>query len=792
MPRRSTDEAAKPFEVKVGLGFTSFGGMYYLGDPSMVPPNRFRKLINVRLGDKDVVSRPGLNAQWDSGTGDPVVEMIEKFNGPGSGRLFWGPYGIDPFADGNLAGVRWCHTDGELWTRSYYYSALDLDFTAPLTNDGIYDPAVADPILPGSLYIPYSQKGEYALMTPAESVQYATTNPPAALCPVSHAPWDAEHIIEIGGPPVPALTLLPSYRHRRAYTATRVYGRDDQSFTHAHAREVVLTFGGADYYGLFANEDQWGPCLDAVVHFNGRWLAAGHIVPVLLNPGALQNVPPPSGVYGGQQVFEVVFDAGKAEPPANLVYLVNNPDTLATPPAVYHPKALDNFFGGSLTEIFRMPGAIYSRIPTRAAGGMDGKTIRSMCVRAIRADHPITAAEATIDKLYLGTHGGYPVIAASTRVRDANHTEFIPPIHTLNNGEVYSFDGTTVKLETSGLGPGVVVCTLPDGSVLACGRTAAKLFDAWDNTWKAVAYNPVPATLPRFYDAAAGYPKPVAVPGFADAAWRATGFIWTDRVIYNGTAYYVGFDSARLHENSGSTISVPPINPPVLTGLRPPTAPANEYYVSTADAWVLYAFDRATMSMVKVRGGENIYAQLQAAYFPGGAPDAFTMVQPAFSVAGGVTMGAFSAHPPTLAVFHEQLLYSWGFDGVKAGAAGAGNSMIDPMNLMGIGLYNGAAFDDDAVLTFQGLYQNVGVGYQQTYERLVTDMLSTSRGIYIVTLHGGPFWGGGPAPPPPINDHRLSLWDGGALTIIWEPSVGAVHLPLPLITQGGRLFIGPT
>lgn len=814
MARRDLTPGAKPFEVKGGLGFQSFGGMYYLGDPSMNPPNRPRKLINIRLGEKDIRSRPGLDATWDSGSGEAVVGMIEKLKAStGTPKIFWGPDIVSPDVVPNTAGVTWLWTnDGaHLYTDAYYYAALPVDgFSGELADDGFWYWSVANPDVPVRLYVPFKAKHEWALMTDAERCQLESV-PKGALAIVGHVPYFGDNIYDF---PIGSGTVATIWSQRYVFGASyeALYRMQPlgEAFTHAHGLEVAGTLLGTDFSGIFYGEDQWGPCLDPVVYFDGKWLATGSIVPVVWNPGAIPNVLPPSG-NAGQQVFEVNFDAGQATPPANLSYLVANPDLPAH--CEYHPKVLGHFYAGSLTEVFRMPGQIYSRIPTRAAGGMDGKTIRSMCVRTVRSDNPLTADEATKDKLYLGTHGGYPLQMASTRLRAGVEYELIPPFHDPTNGDVYSFDGTTVKLETGSLGPGVTVITLPDGSILACGYRAAKLLDAADNTWKAVAYNPVPSVLPRYFNGDAAFPRAVAVPAFVDAGWKRSGFVWTDRVIFDGTAYFIGYDEARLGVSEGRlTVGG---GPSYLRSLRPPTAPANDYYcgsewsgspggvatsggsTGTADAWVLYKFNKATMEMVKVRSGDQIYADLRPTYFTVGPATAFEQIRGVgfgvgLTVNGSsgseVEVNAANCAPPCLAVFDGQLLYSWGLI-VAVPPSFGGQLWYTPKCPHGVGMFNGTTFDDDAVYYNDGTVFVPGLAWRHAFDCRPMDMVSTSRGVYIAIRSTGPYFAPWPDPIVP----SMILWSGTGTTNIWQYSKGYYHVRLPDIgsCNGGRMFIGP-
>jgi hypothetical protein len=61
MPREQNDLGIKPIEIRPGAGgMSDFGGMFRRGDPARIPPNRFHSLVNARIEDSEIQSRPGL------------------------------------------------------------------------------------------------------------------------------------------------------------------------------------------------------------------------------------------------------------------------------------------------------------------------------------------------------------------------------------------------------------------------------------------------------------------------------------------------------------------------------------------------------------------------------------------------------------------------------------------------------------------------------------------------------------------------------------------------------------
>jgi hypothetical protein len=75
--KRTPQPELKPFEIRVGMGMPSFGGMYRLGDPARTPPNRFHFLANVRFRD-ELQERPGTTVKEDSGQSDLEIKNMTQ------------------------------------------------------------------------------------------------------------------------------------------------------------------------------------------------------------------------------------------------------------------------------------------------------------------------------------------------------------------------------------------------------------------------------------------------------------------------------------------------------------------------------------------------------------------------------------------------------------------------------------------------------------------------------------------------------------------------------------------
>lgn len=72
--KRTADEGLKPFEFRPGIGLPGFRGMYRRGDPVLIGPNQFHLLVNGRLGEGDIRSRPGMTEIEDGTKGDTDYE----------------------------------------------------------------------------------------------------------------------------------------------------------------------------------------------------------------------------------------------------------------------------------------------------------------------------------------------------------------------------------------------------------------------------------------------------------------------------------------------------------------------------------------------------------------------------------------------------------------------------------------------------------------------------------------------------------------------------------------------
>jgi hypothetical protein len=251
-------------------------------------------------------------------------------------------------------------------------------------------------------------------------------------------------------------------------------------------------FGGSEYAFFQAPQ-----CLDPLVLWNGRWLAAGayrgdfwsgvgNYEPAFYNPPAGATTTPAAGdpEPEGQAIVEVNFST--QAPFDRLASLGYGSDP------GFGGGVVTKAFSGGVTEVFRLPGpgykygvrdAIVAYAPAPGAPAIDlthfpeARIARSLAVVRERNDDPFTAGIETRDILYIGTAGGTAIALAA-----------LGPASTvaLNNpavGEVYSWDGTTRKLELTAAGQACVVTATPDGGVLAAGAMSAAFMGISRKRW---------------------------------------------------------------------------------------------------------------------------------------------------------------------------------------------------------------------------------------------------------------------------------------------------------------------
>lgn len=583
MPRKSLDPGAQPFEFKVGVGISHLGGMYVLGDPSMCPPHRFRYLQNVRLGDKDILSRPGMVEASDTGSGEKVNGITELPPARLPISVWIGPLSrfYATLLEDGLSSYR--------LTQWFAYTSLDLTFTNTRPIDW-YPPR--EPYEGATAHVPLMTYFGPEMTAPLHN--FSPELEPMGfdqIAPVSSVPFLETTFEQASGISqlfMGSYIAEPSTNWNDGTTDWRT-----MQWSVAHEILPTLPPHPAPGYPEYWLTERIAPmCADVIVRFNDIWIVAGNYRGDQ-NPSALGTDRAQSSTASnntGQPVYEVTFD-------------IENPynpwEGLDSDPFYYSPdNDVLELRGGGLREVFRMPGDLTEIIPNRAAGGAPGTLIRSMRAWSERQDDPLTGEVQTGSVLYIGTNGGFPLIAG------------VPPNNwphaTQDAGAVYSYDGTTVKKEDispSALGQMVMVEVLPDGGVIAVGRVGGAFRDPNTGTWTNVLWNP------SYYTA--GYDD---VPAFVSNDY---GFMWMDRIVFQGEAYFFGFDVRRLaREKEKGFWNGPPAiaGPwPVPTYIRPnPFAggASKDEDFRQPRAWVLYKYARSTNTMVLVRSGDDIVTAL--------------------------------------------------------------------------------------------------------------------------------------------------------------------------------------
>lgn len=481
--KRTQDPRSKPFEIRTGIGMPGFRGMRTVGDPSFLPPTKFRYLQNIRLGDGDVKSRPGLTA-FDT-LGAPAVWLTEIAEDVQSATVYVGP--------------------------STRYNRL------------IYSPS--SPLPAGSwMILNYSRHDLAGITTPGADLDNQSSlfglfpawdiqsdeNPDrwqTACMPASPSPYIVSD--DDVGPP----TL-----------------EDDSWGVHTGA-------GGTPPNGFY----QQAACIDALVKWqdregNDRWLAPGQhkgwvwsgvgdYVPPYYSLGGGGGFVASEGdpTVGGQPIFEVNFDTG-GKAIDRVPLLAPGGEGTGVNESLLYP--------GGLTEVFRMPppgyfkGAYVTGIFTIPSASFDpdmypnGEWVRSMVSVGRRADNLLTNEEVTEETLYIGTVGG-KAVAVDTGGGN------VAPVNDPTDGDVWAYDGITLEKVETGVGHLVCVAKTGDGGVLAAGRASASYLDEKGGTWQTVTYSPVPT------------PVPVAALPIYDQLW---GYAWCSRVDFQGSIYLYGYD----------------------------------------------------------------------------------------------------------------------------------------------------------------------------------------------------------------------------------------------------------
>lgn len=458
--------------------------MRTVGDPSFIPPTKFRYLQNVRLGAGDVKSRPGL-AAFDTLTA-PAIWLTEVHEEVQSATIYFGP------------GSRWDqlnYASPTSDTMNTNYSRHDFSRIPP----GTINP---DDKHQASTLFGLFPIWERLILTDGWLTFSMACNP---------SPYIASDYSASSGPPV--LTTWAA----------------------------IEPFSGIPSLGFFQN----AACVDPLVKWrdregNDRWLCAGqhrgdifsgvgdYEVPYY-TVGPVFNAAVGDPTLGGQPIFEVNFDT--KGPIDRLVLLGFATDLFITTP----------LFPGGLTEVFRMPPPGYKEgcrtllapVPTASydpAMYPEGQWVRSMVSVPRRADDVLTGEEITEETLYIGTVGG-KAIATDGTLGAAPDPTVKWGRNDPSDGAVWSYDGITLEEQldaaVSPAGQCVLVAKTGDGGVIAAGRDRAAFLPEKGAAWVSVAYVP-------------GFTVPPSTTNNLFAF--DFGYFWTSRAEFQGQVYFYGYD----------------------------------------------------------------------------------------------------------------------------------------------------------------------------------------------------------------------------------------------------------
>jgi hypothetical protein len=464
-----------------------FRGMRTVGDPSFIPPTKFRWLQNVRLGAGDVKSRPGL-APFDT-LAAPATWLTEINEEIQSVTLYLGPV------------TQWDD-------RSY---------------------VAGSPQFPGIMLLNYSRHDLSRI--PAGSSEGAdpdTGNQASSLFGLFPTFLNDGTDPDLGNTASQAASPTP-------------YIQSDDEIGAPTPPESGWKKIGIGVTIPAVAFMQFSACIDAIVKWqdregNDRWLCAGTHMGYVWS-GVGNFVPayytdvasPPTKVdatgdptVGGQPIFEVNFDTRN---PLDRNDLLGEAATVET----------TQLFAGGLTEVFRMPAPGYERGAQTFNGSQlnadfdpamypNCEWVRSMVSVPRRADDLLTGDQITEETLYIGTVGGKVLgIDGSGPVADPTRKY---GINDPDDGDVWSYDGISLEKVFTGVGHLVCVAATGDGGIIAAARTGARYLDEPGGVWQAVTYSPS-FTLPATGNYATDFNY---------------GYVWTSRATFQGKVYFYGYD----------------------------------------------------------------------------------------------------------------------------------------------------------------------------------------------------------------------------------------------------------
>jgi hypothetical protein len=526
--KKTAGPQTKPFEIRTGTGLPGFRGMQTEGDASAIPPTKFRYLQNVRVGDGDIKSRPGL-AGSDT-LAAPAAWLTEVDEDVQGATIYYGP--------------------NSTYLREWYY-----DQGPP-----------PQPILDQIMSHLYSSTDMSRMTLPSDVTMGIAASILYGLMP--H--YDANSVLDANQNVLAPCGANP-------YTSSEGVGPWPAGPVEDHTGWEANTWtSGIHALGFF----QVPLCVDVMIPWtdregNRRWLAAGHhrgdrwsgvgdyecpYYSLATGGGYVAAAGDPD--VGGQSLVEVTFDTKKDLDRRTLLgYL----DGAAEPP----------LYPAGITELARLPPPGYKRgcrvwgpapVPTASFDPEmypNGEWIRSMVAVGRRADDLLDGNEYTQETVYIGTAGGKVLAIAGEAGGGAPDNTVRWGINDPTDGAVWAFDGVSLeKVVSSGVGASVMVAKLPDGGVLAAGRTGAEFLPEKGASWQTVTYSPNYTT-----------------PGGSNYADTFNyGFFWTDRRVYQGRLYLIGYDAGAGYVAGNASLNNP-------------------------DRLVIYRFDVSALTLTRVRVG---------------------------------------------------------------------------------------------------------------------------------------------------------------------------------------------
>lgn len=107
MPQKSPAAGIQVFDHRTGLSIGRLRGMNRATDPASIPPTQHHLLVNARITPNGIRERPGLTTNYDTGSAECIVALIEIEDSLSRGAFMELPidYRIAPWDDTNRIGI---------------------------------------------------------------------------------------------------------------------------------------------------------------------------------------------------------------------------------------------------------------------------------------------------------------------------------------------------------------------------------------------------------------------------------------------------------------------------------------------------------------------------------------------------------------------------------------------------------------------------------------------------------------------------------------------------------------